>query len=223
VREVIKLRSRRAAAVACALSALVHGAAGAVLATAARPPRIAAPLEEFATVVVTLEVEVEVASEGPAPLVMAGPAPLPVSHVRGRRPAPLRPPPVLPTPDLPEEVAEAEPEPVPVPPEPAPPPARVARDPAAPPLVEPEVARALRIQDTFPSLIERSPMRRPDLDIEVCVSAEGAVSDAVIRGAPDRSTETLRAAILKWQYRALTVNGAPTPFCHLMRISYRVY
>jgi len=64
---------------------------------------------------------------------------------------------------------------------------------------------------------------RPDLDVKVCVSTQGAVSDAVIvHGPTDPSSETLRAAILRWRYRPFAPDGTPTPFCHLMRISYRM-
>jgi hypothetical protein len=83
------------------------------------------------------------------------------------------------------------------------------------------VARALRIYDSFPTLPDRVLAARRDLDVQVCVSTKGSVSDAVIvRGPTDPASETLRAAILGWRYRPFTRDGAPAPFCHLMRISY---
>lgn len=113
--------------------------------------------------------------------------------------------------------------------EPAPPP--LVAEPPAPAaqirqLLLPAAARALRVYDVFPSM----PSPRRELasveqarTVEVCVSDRGAVSDAVIDGRrQDAFDRTLRAAILTWRYRPLTVNGRATPFCHLMRVSYRV-
>jgi len=227
VRELLRRRSRGAALAACALSVVVHGAGGVVLATVARPPYLAPPGDHPPALLITLEVEVEVqldveSAEGPALPAFAARSfqdgPLLASAVRGRRRPPPRPSLVLPAPEPAEEPVE------PPPPEPAPrPPTLVERSAAAPPLVEPAVARALRVHDEFPSLVDRGPFRRPDLHVEVCVSAEGTVSDASIQGSRDPSTEALRAAILRWRYRPWTVDGAPAPFCHLMRISYRVY
>lgn len=228
MRELFRRRSRGAALAGCALSVLVHGAGGVVLATAARHPYLAPPAEH-AALLITLEVEVEVESTAvpQTPALAARVAqngPLLIA-ARPRRRPPLPPHLVLPAPAPPEEPVE---EPVdPAPPQPAPPepapPTPVERSATAPPLVASEVARALRVHDEFPSLVDRGAFRRPDLHVEVCVSAEGTVSDAAIQGKRDHSTEALRAAILRWRYRPWTVDGAPAPFCHLMRISYRVY
>jgi hypothetical protein len=86
-------------------------------------------------------------------------------------------------------------------------------------MLPPNIARALRIYDTFPSFGSRT---GADVDVRVCVSAQGAVSDASVDDRQSGAfSDTLRAAILSWRYRPLMVNGLPTPFCHLMHISYR--
>jgi outer membrane biosynthesis protein TonB len=91
------------------------------------------------------------------------------------------------------------------------------------PAVEPDVARALRVYDAFPDLPARAVRERPELDVKVCVSTQGDVSNAeIVRGPSDPSLEPLRAAILRWRYRPFTPAGTPTPFCHVMRISYRM-
>jgi hypothetical protein len=87
------------------------------------------------------------------------------------------------------------------------------------PMVPSNVARTLRFYDTFPSLGQRAGV---EMDVRVCVSAQGSVSDASVEERESRSfSGTFRAAILSWRYRPLMVNGLPTPFCHRMHISYR--
>jgi hypothetical protein len=89
------------------------------------------------------------------------------------------------------------------------------------PVIAPEAARALRVYDTFPMLLAQASLSRAEFLVEVCVSDHGQVSDAVIAEGTLRSSEsTLRTAIRSWRYRPLVVNGAPTPFCHFMRIKY---
>ena len=88
-------------------------------------------------------------------------------------------------------------------------------------VIAPETARALRVYDTYPMLLAQASLSRAEFVVEVCVSDHGQVSDAVIAEGPLRSSEsTLRTAIRSWRYRPLVVNGAPTPFCHFMRIKY---
>jgi TonB family protein len=113
----------------------------------------------------------------------------------------------------------------PEPPAPAPAPAEVAAERPAPAMKAPHVAadtaRALRVYDTFPKLLEQARVAQAEVIVEVCVSDHGRVNDAVIaRGGSSAIDATLRAAIRSWRYRPLLVNGAPTPFCHFMRITY---
>jgi hypothetical protein len=77
--------------------------------------------------------------------------------------------------------------------------------------------RPVRLYDPFPSL----PTGDVDVTVEVCVSGQGAVSDARIDGgAPEPSRSALRRAILSWRYRPLEIKGVQTAFCHRMRITY---
>jgi len=86
--------------------------------------------------------------------------------------------------------------------------------------LSPGLARALRVFDTFPRSPEGMSLAHANVVVEVCVSDQGAVSNVIARGATGSFNDTVRRAILTWRYRPFTVNGAPTPFCHLMRISY---
>jgi hypothetical protein len=96
-----------------------------------------------------------------------------------------------------------------------------APSPARVPVVGAETARALRVYDTFPMLLAQAAVARAEVLVEVCVSDHGQVSDAVIAQGGTRSIEgTLRTAIRSWRYRPLLVNGAPTPFCHFVRLKY---
>jgi TonB family protein len=89
------------------------------------------------------------------------------------------------------------------------------------PIIAPETARALRVYDTFPMMLAQNSVSRAEVMVEVCVSDHGQVSDAIIAQSSLRGMDnTLRAAIRSWRYRPLVVNGAPTPFCHFMRIKY---
>jgi hypothetical protein len=87
----------------------------------------------------------------------------------------------------------------------------------------PDLARGLRVYDIFPAMPSdtRFPAVGRPLQVEVCVSDRGAVSDAVIvqKTAPSFD-DRIRAAILTWRYRPFLVNGTPIPFCHVMRITY---
>jgi TonB family protein len=89
------------------------------------------------------------------------------------------------------------------------------------PIIAPDTARALRVYDTYPMLLAQAAVKRAEILVEVCVSDHGQVSDAVIaEGGMAAIDHTLRTAIRSWRYRPLVVNGAPTPFCHFMRIKY---
>jgi TonB family protein len=93
--------------------------------------------------------------------------------------------------------------------------------PTTAPVVTPDVAQALRVYDTYPMLLAQASLTRAEILVEVCVSDHGRVSDAVIaEGGMAAFDHTLRTAIRSWRYRPLLVNGAPTPFCHFMRIKY---
>jgi TonB family protein len=223
-------RSRLAAWAGCALSLFVHGSAVAVLSVAGRSPTLAAPLDdsllpgisdELVAISVTVEGVIgeltETRTEAPAI------QPHLVSVRRRIAREPLVPPLREPTVSL--MVPEVEPAPPLSPPPVArtPSPARVLA-PEEPPgqMVPPEIARALRIYDFFPSMAMKLVHGRADVDVRICVSEQGTVSDASIQQpAPEALGETLRAAILKWRYRPLTVNGRSMPFCHLIRFSYR--
>jgi hypothetical protein len=91
--------------------------------------------------------------------------------------------------------------------------------------LDPGVAQGLRLEDSFPNLPEalRMPGARHVVMAEVCVARTGAVASARIAGeAASRPLgEALRHAILGWRYRPFLVDGAPTPFCHLLRIAYQ--
>jgi TonB family protein len=130
--------------------------------------------------------------------------------------------PSLASPQTGDPSEESEPE------EPAPPSPAVARlekeaivPPAKAPVITPDTARALRVYDTYPMLLAQASLTRAEVLVEVCVSDHGQVSDAVIaQGGMAAIDHTLRTAIRSWRYRPLLVNGAPTPFCHFMRIKY---
>jgi TonB family protein len=119
-----------------------------------------------------------------------------------------------------EETLEPEPQTSPPPPV-----AKIDEQPVAPPtsapVIAPDTARALRVYETYPMLLAQASRTRFEIVVEVCVSDHGQVSDAVIaEGGMAAIDHTLRTAIRSWRYRPLLVNGAPTPFCHFMRIKY---
>jgi hypothetical protein len=215
---VVTARGRRASRWAapggCISSALVHGLGLALVFTLGHPPVIAARFEVMPVTVI---------AEEPEGTGLATAMPVPPPEVARHRPlSHLRPPthrePRLS--DRPGHVSSpAPPPPAALAPPPAPP---LAAPVAPPPSVSPAVAQALRVSDDFPSLPDETVRSRPDLDVQVCVSAEGSVSEAVILSGPtDPAAARLRAAILAWRYRPYTPGGRPAPFCHLLRISYR--
>lgn len=118
-------------------------------------------------------------------------------------------------------------------PAPAPEPARVApavpaTDPTAPigPLrLTPDQARALRYQDSYPSLPDSVRLAGTKLRVmvDVCVSALGAVEQ--VSFDPDTSAplaRLLKEAIVEWRYYPPQVAGVAVPFCHQVRLEYRV-
>jgi hypothetical protein len=219
-------RSRLAALAACVLSLLVHGTSLAVLSAVSREPAIAAPLGGAPATFIAVElISVSITAEGiPDDLPVTAPQGPPVqarfSPAR-RRPIAREPPLLLPEP----EHRRAEVEPAPLEPPPVVTAAATAPtptlDPSMGPLVPSETARALRLYDSFPNIVVRAGYARADVEVRICVSEVGAVREAWIGPPSDLFSETLRAAILRWRYRPFTVNGHPTPFCHLIRISYR--
>lgn len=98
-----------------------------------------------------------------------------------------------------------------------------AHRPLKPSYVSPGMAKELRVYDEFPSLPES--LKRTGLaqavDVEVCVSDRGSVSDITFDQHAARPLgDVLRSAIRTWRYRPLVVHGAPTPFCHALQIRY---
>jgi TonB family protein len=57
--------------------------------------------------------------------------------------------------------------------------------------------------------------------VELCVSEQGDVSDAVLKSsASARLDPVVLAAVMTWRYQPLVVDGAPRPFCHEITIEY---
>src|SRR6185436_8725019 len=218
---------RRATAIGGGLSLLFH--AGLPAAVLIRPHL--SVTAELTPSTVTIDLQTTVVEERPAPAEPVAPA---ASRARGTsRSTARRLPRVMTTfasdapiaavasadPGDPREEQEGD--------EPTPPPAPVARiadepiPPTRAPVIAPDTARALRVYDTYPMILAQASLTRAEVLVEVCVSDHGQVSDAVIaQGGMAAFDHTLRAAIRSWRYRPLVVNGAPTPFCHYMRIKY---
>jgi hypothetical protein len=100
-----------------------------------------------------------------------------------------------------------------------------AAGPPRPLQVSPEVGRGLRLQDDYPQLPEalRISGFEHTVLLEVCVSVRGAVDE--IRFASHTTGELrrdLEQAIRGWRYRPLLKDGGPVPYCHQMRIQYRM-
>jgi TonB family protein len=56
---------------------------------------------------------------------------------------------------------------------------------------------------------------------QICVSARGEVSDVTIkRGAAPELDRAVLVAMRSWRYRPRMVEGAPRPFCHLMKLDF---
>jgi hypothetical protein len=88
-----------------------------------------------------------------------------------------------------------------------------------------EVAKALRIYDTFPALPDS--MRRERVEhavlLDVCVTERGSVSNVLtMQGSVAALDAELHSAIRTWRYRPLLVSGTPMPFCHALQVTYRL-
>lgn len=218
-------RARRTTA-ASGLSLALHAGLLAVLLHRPQPLMTAA----LTSPAVTIDVQASTVEERPAPTAPLAPRARGTVRSAARRlprvltsfdqhsPLPTE---ASPVPGDPREESEAE--------EPQPPPAptvtRIEEEQPAPPtkapVIAPDTARALRVYDTYPMILRQASLSRAEVLVEVCVSDHGQVSDAVIaEGGMASIDHTLRAAIRSWRYRPLVVNGAPTPFCHFMRIKY---
>ena len=96
---------------------------------------------------------------------------------------------------------------------------------AAPSHVDPYIARSLRLYDVFPRIPEplRTTQGEHAMTVDVCVSERGQVSQVNITpGNVDLLVRALREAVQTWRYRPLMVAGTARPFCHVMRVVYRV-
>jgi outer membrane biosynthesis protein TonB len=81
----------------------------------------------------------------------------------------------------------------------------------------------LRISETYPALPRSLWVwgRVYTVLAQVCVSARGQVSDVSIkRGAAPELDRAVSAAMHSWQYRPRLVEGAPRPFCHLIKLDF---
>jgi hypothetical protein len=91
------------------------------------------------------------------------------------------------------------------------------------PIASHDEATALRSWDTFPRLPEAVwPGGRPYVvKLQVCVGADGLVTEAVLRSSASwRLDPIVRAAVETWRYRPRVVGGKPAPFCHGVAIKY---
>ena len=103
-----------------------------------------------------------------------------------------------------------------------PPPAPVE---ARPFLVSPSVGQGLRLEDEYPQLPQalRVAGFSQTVMVQICVSARGAVQQIQFTtDVPGSLLRVLEPAIRRWQYRSLLIGGAAVPFCHQMRIEYRM-
>jgi outer membrane biosynthesis protein TonB len=56
---------------------------------------------------------------------------------------------------------------------------------------------------------------------QICVSARGEVSNVTIKhGAAAELDRAVTVAMRSWRYRPRMVEGAPRPFCHLMKLDF---
>ena len=96
---------------------------------------------------------------------------------------------------------------------------------ARPVLVSPSVGRGLRMEDEYPQLPEALKVAgfTQSVMVQICVSTRGAVDQVQFdTDVPRALLKVLEPAIRRWQYRALVMGGAAVPFCHQMRIEYRM-
>jgi protein TonB len=97
------------------------------------------------------------------------------------------------------------------------------RERGAVPVISHDEATALRVYDAFPRLPEAlwKPWQPYIVALEVCVGADGAVSEATLRSsAAPRLDQVVLAAVKTWRYRPRLAGGHPAPFCHGVVIKY---
>jgi TonB family protein len=97
------------------------------------------------------------------------------------------------------------------------------RERGAVPVISHDEATALRVFDAFPRLPEAlwKPWKPYIVALEVCVGADGAVSEATLRSSEaPRLDQVVLAAVKTWRYRPRLAGGHPTPFCHGVVIKY---
>jgi TonB family protein len=88
-----------------------------------------------------------------------------------------------------------------------------------------ETAAYFRTDSTFPSLPDSywdNAVREYPVTLEICVSAEGSVSNVTVtRRAGNDDIDTLVcSAVRSWRYRPRMVAGVARPFCHPIVIRY---
>jgi hypothetical protein len=82
-----------------------------------------------------------------------------------------------------------------------------------------------RIYQTFPRVPDSLSVRGKIyiIELQLCVAADGQVSHVGLRrGAAPELDEVVVANALTWRYHPYMVDGAPRPFCHMMKIDYEV-
>jgi TonB family protein len=93
-----------------------------------------------------------------------------------------------------------------------------------PPLIPTREAAYLRVKESFPELPPslRVAGRTYAAVLEICVSPDGKVNGVNLaeRGAPELD-RAFAGAARTWRYRPRLIDGAPVPFCHLIRAEYR--
>jgi hypothetical protein len=216
-----KMTSARAVLFGCASSAAIHAATIVVVSRATTPPPIAVLVSHELEVAITVTLE-----SSPSPEVVdgdrpsrRGPEQSSPSAAKARRPlhpvlavtAPISPPEPAVLPVIAERVDAS----------PSPSASEARPQPVGTATVSPEVARALRVYDSFPTITGDPAARHQQVALEVCVSERGLVSRATVgASAMNAFQERVRAAVLTWRYRPLLLDGRPTPFCHLLRVIY---
>jgi TonB family protein len=81
----------------------------------------------------------------------------------------------------------------------------------------------LRTYESYPSLPRSLWVwgRVYSIIAEVCVSAEGRVSNVSIKRSADPELDRVVAGTMRsWRYRPRLVAGVPRPFCHLMKLDF---
>jgi TonB family protein len=94
-----------------------------------------------------------------------------------------------------------------------------------PPAITAREASYLRTYETFPNLPRSLWVygRTYRVLVEVCVTDAGEVADVMVKsGAAPELDQTLVSAVRSWRYRPRIVGGAARPFCHLMKMEYKL-